>query len=178
MILGKISEPVNEDFSVTDGNDNLVPGIDSTAFTYHIFNDNGDEVSSSVPVTIKELGYGHYRSTFTPNSVGTWLLSIYHTTYFPWGKTGTIQVFAQDFDSIVVLIKRVLGLVQENFYLNESVYDDNNNLLSGKIRIYEQGYEVGGSEGIIAHYDITATYDSDSCRMISYKVERCHCENP
>ncbi len=172
MILGKISEPVNEDFSVTDVTDSLVPGIDSTAFTYHIFNNNGDEVSSSIPVTITELGYGHYRSSYIPNIVGTWMLVVYHSTYFPWGKTGTIQVFAQDFDSIVVLIKRILGLVQENFYLNESVYDDNNNLLSGKIRIYEEGYPVGGISGIIGEYEIEATYDSDSCRMISYKVEK------
>jgi len=172
MILGKLSEPIHDDFSVTDVNDTLVPGIDSTAFTYHIFNENGDEVTSTVPVTITELGFGHYRSTFTPNVIGVWMLAVYHPVYFPWGKTGTIQVFSQDFDSMVILIKRILGLVQENFNISDTVYDDNNNMLSSKIKIYDDGYPVGGNQGIIATYNVTADYDSDSCRMISYKVEK------
>ena len=172
MILGKLSEPVHEDFSVTDVNDALVPNIDSTAFTYHIFDDNGDEVSATAPVSIIDLGYGHYRATFTPDSIGMWMLAIYNASYFPWGKTGNIQIFASDFDSMVSLIKRILGLVQENYYIDQTIYDESNNMTSGRIRIYDDGSPVGGNTGIIATYTITADYDTNTCKMISYKVEK------
>ena len=172
MILGKLSEPVHEDFSVTDVNDDLVPGIDSTAFTYHIFDDNGNEVSSTAPVTITELGHGHYRSSFVPNSVGMWLLSVYHPTYFPWGKTGSIQVFNHDFDSIAEFVIRILGLTQENFSIDDTVYDGNGNLTNGRIRIYDNSTDVGTSSGVIASYDIEADYDTNTGLMNSYHVRK------
>ena len=126
MILGRISEKVDEDFSVTNQNGTLVPGIDSTSFVYHIFDSNGNDVSSTVNVNITELGYGHYRSSFIPNSVGNWMLAVYHPTYFPWGKTGSIQIFSNDFDTIALMVKRILGLTQENFYMDQNTYDQNN----------------------------------------------------
>jgi len=172
MILGKISEPVHEDFSVTDMNENLVPGIDSTAFTYHIFDDSGNEVSSTSPVTITELGYGHYRSTFIPNSVGTWMVSVYHSTYFPWGKTGSIQVFGHDFDSIAELVIRILGLTQENFSIDDTVYDTLGNLTNGRIKIYNSASNVGTGSGVIATYSIEATYDSNTGLMVNYEVKK------
>ena len=115
MILGKILEPVYKDFSVINDIKQLVPGINTNEFTYHIFNDKGEDMSSYNSLKIIELGYGHYRSIYIPNSIGTWLLSIYHPIYFPWGKTDNIQIFAQDFNSMALLIKRICGLVQENF---------------------------------------------------------------
>ena len=172
MILGKLSEPIHEDFSVTDLNNDLVPGIDSTAFTYHIFDDNGNEASSSAPVTITELGHGHYRSTFVPNSVGMWMLSVYHPTYFPWGKTGSIQVFGHDFDSIAELVIRILGLTQENFSIDDTIYDTLGNLTNGRIRIFDSAANVGSASGIIAEYAIEATYDTNTGLMTNYEVKK------
>jgi len=172
MILGKLSEPVHEDFSVTDINNNLVPGIDSTAFTYHIFNDNGNEVTSIVPVAITELGFGHYRASFIPNSVGIWMLSVYHSLYFPWGKTGSIQVFGHDFDSIAELVIRILGLTQENFSIDNTVYDTSGNLTSGRIKIYNNSSNVGTGSGIIATYTIEAEYDVNNGLMTNYEVKK------
>jgi len=170
MILGKIGFEVKEDFSVTDPSRSLVPGIDETSFTYNIFAPNGDEVSSSIPVSISELGHGHYRSTFIPNSVGTWMLAVYHPTYFPWGKTGSIQIFSHDFDTVAVLVQRVLGMVQENFFIDQAVYDDNNNLLSSRIRIYNDDVSVGTDNNIMAEYYMEATYDG--LKMQTYKVKK------
>jgi len=170
MILGRIGIEVKEDFSVTDPSRSLVPGIDETSFTYNIFAPNGDEVSSSIPVSISELGHGHYRSTFIPNSVGTWMLAVYHPTYFPWGKTGSIQIFSHDFDTVAVLVQRVLGMVQENFFIDQAVYDDNNNLLSSRIRIYNDDVSVGTDNNIMAEYYMEATYDG--LKMQTYKVKK------
>ena len=170
MILGKIGFEVKEDFSVTDPSRSLVPGIDETSFTYNISAPNRDEVSSSIPVSISELGHGHYRSTFIPNSVGTWMLAVYHPTYFPWGKTGSIQIFSHDFDTVAVLVQRVLGMVQENFFIDQAVYDDNNNLLSSRIRIYNDDVSVGTDNNIMAEYYMEATYDG--LKMQTYKVKK------
>jgi len=170
MILGRIGIEVKEDFSVTDPSRSLVPGIDETSFTYNIFAPNGDEVSSTIPVSISELGHGHYRAEFLPNVVGTWMLAVYHSTYFPWGKTGSIQIFSNDFDTVTILIQRVLGLVQENFFIDQAVYDDHNNLLSSRIRTYTNEASVGTNNDILAEYYMEASY-VDS-KMETYKVKK------
>jgi len=168
MILGKVSDELIDSFSVTDSNDKLVPGIDTTSFTFNVFNPEDNEVSSSVNLSVVELGFGHYRIKFTPDMIGTWMFAAYHPVYFPWGKTNNVKVYTQDFDSITVFIKRILGLVQENFEIDQTEYDTNGNLTSSRIRIYDDEYSVGTDSNIMAVYQIEATYD-DQC-MKSYKV--------
>jgi hypothetical protein len=171
MILGRVGIESYEDFSVTDSNDTLVPSIDSTAFTMHLFDNNGSEVSSSTLVNIIELGFGHYRASFTPNNIGMWMLSIYHNTHFPAGKTGSIQVFNNDFDTMTTLITRILGLTQENFYIDNTAYDSFSNMTDSRIRIYNSASNVGTSSGVIATYVMIAIYDSEG-NMTSYNVQK------
>jgi len=170
MILGRVGVTTTEDFSVTDASDALVPGIDSTSFTLHLFDPSDSEVSGTIPVTITELGHGHYRAQFTPNTVGMWMLSVYHPTHFPWGKTGSIQVFSNDFDTIATVLTRTLGLTQENFYMDQNVYDTDGNLTSGRIRIYSDAASVGGGSNIIATYNIAASYTNG--QMDNYSVKK------
>jgi hypothetical protein len=54
MIIGKIGEYVNDGFSVADESNNLVVGIDSTSFTYHLFDPDNIECSASCNVSISE----------------------------------------------------------------------------------------------------------------------------
>jgi len=169
MILGRVGVQSHEDFSVTDSSNNLVAGIDSTAFTYHIFDPSGNEVGGSVSVSISELGNGHYRLTFTPNVVGMWYVSAYHTTYFPWGKTGSVQVFSNDFDTIETLVTRILGLTQEDFYVDNTTWDSHHNMLTSRIRIYSNPSSVGTGNDVIATYLMDATYDTNG-DMETYKV--------
>lgn len=68
---------------------------------------------------------------------------------------------------------RVLGLLQENQYLDRTVYTTYNGqklLLSGRIRIYSDAGYVGTDNNVIASYRITTTWSNDE--MSSYKVER------
>ncbi len=169
MILGRIGVAVTEDFSVTDSANNLVAGIDSTAFVVHIFDSSGSEVSGSVPLSIIPLGFGHYRLSFTPNSTGVWMVVSYHATYFPWGKSGSVQVFTSDFDSITTLVTRILGLTQENFSVDNTTHDALKNLLTSRVRIYSNAADVGTANNVIATYNMTATYDTEG-QMQSYKV--------
>jgi hypothetical protein len=170
MILGRVGQTVLEDFTVADSSNNLVSGIDSTSFIVHLFDPSGNEVSSSSNVTISELGYGHYRSQLIPTTVGMWYMVAYHPTYFNWGKSGSIQVFSNDFDTITTLLTRVLGLTQENFYIDNTVYDENQSLTSGRIRIYSDATSVGSNNNITATYNITTTYTDN--KMDTYKVEK------
>lgn len=170
MILGKLGEEVIEEFSVLDISNNLVSGIALSEFNAHLFDATNLEVSVSIPITFIELGHGHYRVSFTPNQVGNWMLVVYHDIHFPWGKSNTIQVFANDFDSIALMLQKVLGLVQENFSVDQNVYDDNNNLTSSRVRIYLNNSSVGTDNNVLETYIMTATYSG--IQMLTYKMEK------
>lgn len=170
MILGRNGELVSDDFSVTDESGNLVSGLSSGVFTSDLFDPAGTEISSTVPVSISELGNGHYRATFTPNSIGLWMLVVYHSSYFPWGKTNNIQVFNNDFDTITELLIRTLGLGQENYYIDNTTYDSDGNLVTGRIRIYDEASNVGSGTGVNATYDISAVYTNKL--LTSYSVKK------
>lgn len=170
MILGKLGVKIKEEFSVLDIRNNLVSGISLDEFSAHLFDPSDNEIYDSTSVTFIELGYGHYRVLFTPNQVGNWMLVVYHGTYFPWGKSNTIQVFANDFDSIATMLQRVLGLVQENFSVDMTIYDHNNNLTSSRVRIYSTNDSVGTDNNVLETYLMTAEYNG--LQMTSYKMEK------
>jgi hypothetical protein len=168
MILGKLGEEVKEEFSVLDISNNLVSGIPLDEFSAHLFDPSNIEDSTSV--TFIELGHGHYRVIFTPNQVGNWMLAAYHGTHFPWGKTNTIQVFSNDFDSIALMLQKVLGLVQENFSVDMTIYDENNNLTASRVRLYTNSSSVGTDNNVLETYLMTAEYNG--LQMTSYKMEK------
>ena len=266
MIFGKSGEVLEEDFTVVASDGTLVTGLVDGNFTRKLYDEDGNEVSGSITITITELDNGNYRASFTPDNPGMWFMVIYHATYFPWGKSDSIQVFDNDFDSIddsldnialtindmtssinnmsisldnvtiavndmtssindisisldnialsindmtssinnmsisldnVViavndmtnsinyisseidtanisltnltssvnditdLITRSLGLSQENQYLDNSSYDENNNLTSCRIRIYSNASDVGSTSSVIATYHVTAGYTGE-----------------
>lgn len=169
MLLNKKDSICHEDFTVVDTLNNLITGIPTTEFTYKLYNNSGLEVTG-ILVTFDELGNGNYRASFIPDGVGTWLLVVYHPTYFSWGKSGTIKVYKNDFDTIANDLLRVLGLMQENYYLDNAVYDTNNNLTSCRMRIYENSGSVGTNSDIIATYNMESTYDG--LQLETYKMEK------
>jgi len=171
MVLGAIGFKVFENFSVVNEINALVPGIDVDEFSIDIFNPSGLEVSDSVGVSISELGNGHYRSEFIPDQIGTWYIVVYHSQYFPWGKSDDVQVYTSDISMIASELGRVLGLTQENFYLCDMSYIDYQGaslLTSGKIKIYSVSDSVGSDNDIIDTYQILASYIEG--KLVSYKV--------
>lgn len=168
-MIAKLGSVLNEDFTVVDEYRDLVLGLEDGDFTKNLFDPDGNEVSGSIGITISELGNGNYRATLTLNAVGTWYLVIYHPDYFPWGKQDYIQVFNNDFDSIGDLISRSLGLTQENQYIDNTNYDDSDNLTSCRIRIYSDSSSVGTVNNVIATYLMMAGYTEDNL-MEYFKV--------
>ena len=68
------------------------------------------------------------------------------------------------------MLQKVLGLVQENFSVDNTSYDANNNLTSSRVRIYNDNTSVGTDNNIIEEYLMTAVYSG--IQMTSYKMEK------
>lgn len=56
-------------------------------------------------------------------------------------------------------IRRALGLIHENIFIDETVYNSDNNLISARVRTYENASDVGTTNGVLATYLITADAD-------------------
>lgn len=56
-------------------------------------------------------------------------------------------------------LQRIIGLVHENIYIDNPVYDGDNNLTSARLRIYSNPSDVGTTNGIIGTYQITSPGD-------------------
>ena len=153
-------EVVVDVFTVIDLVGNLVTGV--TGFTFKLFDPTGTEVSATVIPVVTELTNGHYKVEFTPTSVGTWALTIFHATYFPSGLSGVHNCTDR-----TASLARILGLTQENFCLDTQVYV-NGQLTSARMRIYSDGASVGTVSNVIATYTITATYSLNV--LTEYKV--------
>ena len=176
--LARKNETASEYFTVVDGGNNLVPGIDSTDFTLDIYDPDDNEVSSSIVNNIVELSNGNYRFNFIPNKTKLWYVVVYHATHFPWGKAITFDISENSLDTIASNISRILGLSQENYYLDQAIYNTYTNkykcLAFGRIRIYSDSSSVGTSSNVVATYQITATYNeptgSEQPTLETYKV--------
>lgn len=53
-------------------------------------------------------------------------------------------------------MKRALGLMHENIYIDNAGYDSNNNLVSARVRIYSNPASVGTGANVIGTYTITS----------------------
>jgi len=53
-------------------------------------------------------------------------------------------------------LKRALGLMHENFYIDNPIYDENNNLVSARVRIHSVNTSVGTDNDVIGTYLITS----------------------
>ena len=56
-------------------------------------------------------------------------------------------------------LKRIIGLVHENIYIDNPIYDGDGNLTSARLRIYSDPSSVGTSSNVIGTYQITSPGD-------------------
>ncbi len=66
-------------------------------------------------------------------------------------------------------LKRVLGLMHENVYIDNPVFDNNTNLISARIRIYSVAGSVGTGSNVLATYTITAI-GTDAGKFTTWKM--------
>ena len=167
MIHGVKDQPVDECFTVSDSFGNLISGIDTTtAFTAYIYDPNGINVTGSVNPFFTELGDGNYKLTFTPNANGVWYVNVTHPEYFPWGKNDDVYVDTSDLSGIYEIVRRTLGLVHHNMYIDDATYDEYGNMIGARVRIYDNASNVGTNAGVVETYRIEA--DSEACGQFTY----------
>lgn len=127
------------------------------------------------PLTIAEIGVsGEYAVTFTPTSVGGWMVDL----RVPYNESEWyVQVDAVDETTtdVYTLIRRALGLIHENHYIDETVYDANGQLESARVRLFDSAADVdlatdGGNSppdpDPIAVYRVDVTWEG----LNQYKV--------
>jgi len=166
MIHGVKDNPVDEHFTVSDSNGNLVAGIDSSSFTVYVYDPSDAEVSGSVNGSFTDLGNGNYKYTFTPDANGVWYVTITQPTYFSWGKSDDVYVDSANLSSIYEIVRKTLGLVHHNMYIDEPVYDEAGNMISARVRIYSDSASVGSNTNVIETYLITS--DGTECGQFNY----------
>jgi hypothetical protein len=123
-----------------------------------------DATGSTIVVASRTAAYnsntGSYTDTLSPSAdwtdqaVGIYLISwsIADTEDdFPSIVTETLEIAYDDVD-----LKRVLGLMHENIFIDQAGYDINGNLISARVRIYSDSASVGTANNIIGTYTITS----------------------
>jgi len=76
-------------------------------------------------------------------------------------STSSIDVIQinEKLDFIQTDIKRTLGLMHENIHIDLPNYDDDNNLIGARLRIYSAPDRVGTDIDVIGEYNITSIAD-------------------
>ena len=167
MLLGVINEPVEQHFTINKNNGDPIVGFDTTGLiSSFVYDPDGNEVSSSIDEQYVELGNGDYKYIFTPNKTGTWYINLREDQYFPWGKTGDVQVYSGDISDVFENVRKTLGLVHHNMYIDEPVYDEVGNMISARVRIYSDAASVGSDSNVIETYLITS--DGTQCGQFNY----------
>lgn len=74
-------------------------------------------------------------------------------------------------EQIDTLLRRALGLLQENMRITDYVYDINNNLTGAVVSSYPTSLDATDMTNPIGEYTLVATYDGQN-RLLDYKVTR------
>lgn len=87
------------------------------------------------------------------------------------GIDENVNVLQTDMDALVIDFARALGLMQENYFLDQTSYTTYQGvklLTSGRIRIYSVAGSVGTGSDVTATYNVTSNWTNDE--LDDYKV--------
>jgi len=92
-----------DDFSVVDSSTQaLIGGLVQGDFTVAIYDPTGADRSVgagavSWSIEEKKAGTGYYKIEFTPDIEGDWVVSVIHSTYFPYGKSANYRAVSTSY---------------------------------------------------------------------------------
>jgi len=134
---------------------------------------NGASLEATVDLT--DLGKGRYEGAWTASAVGTF--SALFCVYQDAGHTVELspliysreieQIFVSqsDIDDLASEIVRLLGLNLENTFIDNTTYDANSMMLTGRLRVFDtrantQAATEGGvgETGTVAVYTVESTH--------------------
>jgi hypothetical protein len=85
-------------------------------------------------------------------------------------ENGFDEILVEDLPASDVLVKRVLGLSQENYRLFDIVYT-NSLITSTTIKTYPTASDCEADTNSLAEYSVVATYDIDG-KLLTYKSKK------
>ena len=143
------------------------------------------EPGNASPLATVDLTHqakGRYEGSWVPSTVGSYavLFIIYadasHTVDNIMYSREAEQVFvtASGSDDLAAMLARILGLVHENAFIDNTTYDSAAMLLTARVRIFETKAEAqaatdGGAEPALATYTIDAEYEGPG-KMKQYRM--------
>ena len=135
-------------------------------------------------VALEHKNKGRYEDNWTPTLVGTYI--VHYVVYLDVGRTIPSTKYSRELDQIFVtqssqddiltLLIRIKGLVHENAFIDNTEFDECDQLVSARVRIFDTKSNCdaatdGGSEltGLIETYQIQASFETGT-RMKTYKM--------
>ena len=181
-MIRTINNGITERLIVADSLGSPVEGLLDGDFNKTLLR---EKIATAEALTISEMGSGFYYVDFTPVNTGYYEWTISHDTYKPKGWWEYYDVGIANTDDIKtvvdsnaselttqnIILARLLGLVQENFYIDTTVYDANSNLTSARMRTYTDAVSVGTDSNVQATYVITSTYNAQG-QLLTYAVDK------
>lgn len=176
-IPAAVGEPVLLSLTLADDRDDMYP----QAKIYE-----GASATLVATIDLDHTVLGKYEAEWNPTAVGTYtsMFSIFsdvgHTvelTPFVYSReVEQIIVMYNSNDDLAALMSRILGLVHENAFIDNTVFDVNGQLTAARVRLFDSKANVqaatdGGSEttGLIATYTIESEYEMPG-RMKQYRM--------
>lgn len=159
--------------AMPDGNTSMFPQAE-------IYEPNG-----ATPIAVIDLVHqakGRYEGSWTPSTVGSY--TALFIVYVDFARTvesiiytreaEQIFVSSSDIDDLASMLVRVLGLVHENVFIDNTTYDPNSMLLTARLRVFSSKAEAqaatdGGSEPALVTYSVDASYEGPG-RMRQYRM--------
>ena len=137
-------------------------------------------------LNLEHKAKGRYEATWTPSSAGVYtahfivytdaLRTIESIVYTREAEQMVVTI--NDTDDIALMMVRVLGLVHENVFIDNTVHDASGQLVSARVRVFSSKTYVefatdGGNEtaGLVATYEMSTVYESEGL-MGSYRMKR------
>lgn len=151
------------ELSLTDTLGNFVSG---KTIIYSVYKSSDNSLYDSGTMT--EIGTsGIYQASVTFTEIGQ-----YRIEYITPSKFENIidTFYVREELATQELVKRILGLSQENYRIINPVYDTKRNLIAGTIKIYPTASDVDADTNAIAQYQINAQYKD--LIMLNYKVKK------
>ena len=181
-MIWKINEGITERILVADTVGSPIAGLVDGDFNKELLR---EKASTAESLTITEMGSGFYYIDFTPTNTGFYEWTVSHDTYKPKGWWEYYEVGSASVDDVKTVvdsnatelaaqtldITRILGLVQENFYIDTTVYNANGNMTSARMRTYTDAGSVGTDSNVQDTYTVTSTYDGNG-QLLTYSVVR------
>lgn len=139
----------------------------------------------TVPLAVVNLDHqvkGRYEGNWIPSSVGSYtaLFIVYADvartveSILYTREAEQIFVTSSDVDDLASMLIRVLGLVHENVFIDNTTYDASSMLLTARLRVFATRAEAqaatdGGSELSRETYTVDAAYEGVG-RMRQYRM--------